>query len=131
MPQAHIANSPVAMTARTTMKLKSLLPGVGDLQFRFPTKPSKADQKKNQRDLKTNLERIMVKWGADAREKNPKMARDGAKGPLITERKRAGVKKQFAMRAGIQDADATANDVKRRMTMTNPEKLQAPFVGDT
>ena len=90
LPQAHIANSPVAMTARTTMKLKSLLPGVGDLQFRFPTKPTKAEQKKIQRDLKTNLERIMVKWGAEAREKNPKMARDGAKGPLLTERNNNG-----------------------------------------
>ena len=119
------------MAVRTTMKLKSLLPGVGDLQCPFLTKHTKAEQEKIQRDPKTNLERIMVKWGADAGEKNPKMARNGAKGPLITERKRAGVKKQFAMRAGIQDADAKANDVKRRMTMTNPEKLQEPFVGDT
>ena len=119
------------MAVRTTMKLESQLAGVCDLQCSFLTKHIKVEQANTQCYWKTNLERIMVKWGAETREKNPKMARDGAKGPLLTERKRAGVKKQFAMWAGLQDADATANDVKRRMTMTNPEKLHEPFVGDT
>ncbi len=117
------------MTARTTMKLKSLLPGVGDLQFRFPTKPTKAEQKKIQRDLKTNLERIMVKWGADAREKNPKMARGGARGPLIGVRKKEGVKKQVAKRTAIQQADENANEEKISMAMTPQEKLQDLFKG--
>ena len=117
------------MTARTTMKLKSLLPGVGDLQFRFPTKPSKADRKQIQRDLKTNLERIMVKWGADAREKNPKMARGGARGPLIGVRKKEGKKNQAEKRTAIQQADENANEEKISMAMTPQEKLQDLFKG--
>ena len=118
------------MAVRTTMKLKSLLPGVGDLQFRFPTKPSKADQKKIQHDLKTNLERIMVKWGADAREKNPKMARGGARGPLIGVRKKEGNKNQVEKRTAIQQADENANEEKIRMAMTPLEKYQELFKGE-
>ncbi len=78
------------MAVRTTMKLESHRSGVRDLQCLFLTKHTKVEQAKPQCDWKTNLERIMVKWGADAREKNPKMARDGAKGPLLTERNNNG-----------------------------------------
>ncbi len=74
------------MAVRTTMKLESQLPGVRDLQCPFLTKHIKVEQANTQCYWKTNLERIMVKWGAETREKNPKMARDGAKGPLLTER---------------------------------------------
>ena len=119
------------MAVRTTMKLESQLPGVRDLQCPFLTKHIKVEQANTQCYWKTNLERIMVK-------KAPKPGRRTRRWPAMGPRVRClrsatttGVKKQFAMWAGLQDADATANDVKRRMTMTNPEKLHEPFVGDT
>ena len=130
LPQAHIANSPVAMTARITMKLQTLLPGVGALAFRFPTKPSDEDKKKIQRDLKANVERIMVKHGADAREKNKKMARGGAKGPLkMALRKKDGKKTQVEKRTAIQHADVNANEEKRWQAMTPQEKFEELFNG--
>ena len=118
------------MTARTTMKLKSLLPGIGDMQFDFPTKPSKEVQKKIQRALQANVERIMVKHGADAREKNKKMARTGAKGPIkMALRKKDGKKAQVEKRAAIQHADDTANEEKRWQAMNPQEKFEALFDG--
>jgi len=130
LPQAHIANSPVAMTARITMKLQTLLPGVGALAFRFPTKPDDDEKKKIQRDLMANVERIMVKHGADARQKNKKMIRDGARGDLIGVRKKEGKKIQAEKRAAIQQQDKIANEKKRWQAMTPFEQYQELFKGE-
>ncbi len=78
------------MAVRTTMKLESQLAGVCDLQCSFLTKHIKVEQANTQCYWKTNLERIMVNWGDETREKNPKMARDEAKGSLFTERNNNG-----------------------------------------